>query len=74
MDKIKLILTLITIAITVVPIVGVLLTYQDNLVGLFVPPEINDIADKFSGGGGGDAPITMPSWRTSAYPNSSERE
>jgi hypothetical protein len=54
MDKIKLILTLITIAITVVPIVGVLLTYQDNLVGLFVPPEINEIADKFSGGGGSD--------------------
>ena len=54
MDKIKLILTLITIAITVVPIVGVLLTYQDNLVGLFVPPEINEIADKFGGGEGGD--------------------
>jgi hypothetical protein len=54
MDKIKLILTLITVAITVVPIVGVLLTYQDNLVGMFVPPEINEIVDKFSGGGGGD--------------------
>ena len=52
MDKIKLVLTLITIAITVVPLVGVLLAYQDNLVGLFVPPEINEIADKFSGGGG----------------------
>jgi hypothetical protein len=63
MDKIKLILTLITIAITVVPIVGVLLTYQDNLVGLFVPPEINDIADKFSGGGddgGSDGPQVEP--------------
>jgi hypothetical protein len=63
MDKIKLILTLITIAITVVPIVGVLLTYQDNLVGLFVPPEINEIADKFSGGGGGggsDGPQVEP--------------
>jgi hypothetical protein len=53
MDKIKLILTLVTIAITVVPIVGVLLAYQDNLVGMFIPPEINEIADKFSGGGGG---------------------
>ena len=63
MDKIKLILTLVTIAITVVPIVGVLLTYQDNLVGLFVPPEINEIADKFSGGGGGggsDGPQVEP--------------
>jgi hypothetical protein len=54
MDKIKLILTLVTVAITVVPIVGVLLTYQDNLVGLFVPPEINEIADKLGGGGGDD--------------------
>jgi len=52
MDKIKLILTLITITITVVPLVGALLAYQGNLVGLFVPPEINEIADKFSGGGG----------------------
>ena len=52
MDKIKLILTLITITITVVPIVGVLLAYQDNLVGLFVPPEIDEIADKLGGGGG----------------------
>ena len=63
MDKIKLILTLVTIVITVVPIVGVLLTYQDNLVGLFVPPEINEIADKFSGGGGGggsDGPQVEP--------------
>jgi hypothetical protein len=63
MDKIKLILTLITITITVVPIVGVLLIYQDNLVGLFVPPEINEIADKFSGGGdggGSDGPQVEP--------------
>lgn len=54
MDKIKLILTLVTIVITVGPIVGVLLVNQDNLAGLFVTPEMKEIADKFSGGGVGD--------------------
>jgi len=51
MDKIRLALTLITIAIVVVPIVGMLLAYQDNLLGLFVPPEITELADDFMGGG-----------------------
>lgn len=64
MDKIKLILTLITIAIVVVPVVGVLLNYQDNLVGLLIPPEINEIVDKFSsgvgGGDGSDRPEVQP--------------
>jgi hypothetical protein len=53
MDKIRLILTLVTIAIVVIPIVGMLLAYQGNLLGLFVPPEINQIADDFMGGDGG---------------------
>jgi hypothetical protein len=52
MDKVRLLLTLITIAIIVVPIVGMLLAYQNNLLGLFIPPEINEIADDFMGGGG----------------------
>ena len=50
MDKIRLTLTLVTIAIVVVPIVGMLLAYQDNLLGLFVPPEITELADDFMGG------------------------
>jgi hypothetical protein len=54
MDKIRLILTLVTIAIVVIPIVGMLLAYQGNLLGLFVPPEINQIADDFMGGDGGN--------------------
>ena len=55
MDKVRLILTLVSIAIVVVPIVGVLLAYQGNLMGLFVPPEITQIADDFmDGGDGGD--------------------
>jgi hypothetical protein len=52
MDKVRLLLTVITIAIIAVPIVGMLLAYQDNLLGLFVPPEINEIAEDLAGGGG----------------------
>jgi hypothetical protein len=63
MDKVRLLLTLITIAIVVIPIVGVLLAYQDNLLELFIPPEINEIADDFMGGdgtnGSGLEPPTM---------------
>ena len=63
MDKVRLLLTLITIAIIVVPIVGMLLAYQNNLLGLFIPPEINEIADDFMGGdgtnGAGLEPPTM---------------
>jgi hypothetical protein len=54
MDKVRLLLTLITIAIIVVPIVGILLAYQNNLLGLFIPPEINEIADDLMGGDGTD--------------------
>ncbi len=55
MDKVRLILTLVTIAIVVIPIVGMLLAYQGNLMGLFIPPEITEIGDDFLGGGdGGD--------------------
>lgn len=63
MDKVRLLLTLITIAIVVIPIVGMLLAYQDNLLGLFIPPEINEIADDLMGGdganGSGLEPPTM---------------
>jgi len=52
MNKVRLLLTLITIAIVVIPIVGMLLAYQGNLLGLFVPPEINQIADDLMGGNG----------------------
>jgi LEA14-like dessication related protein len=43
LDKVRLILTAITIAINVVPIAGVLLMNQNNLLGLVVPPEINTV-------------------------------
>jgi hypothetical protein len=50
MDKVKLLLTFVTIAIVVVPLLGVLLAYQDNLVGLFVPPEMAEVADDLMDG------------------------
>jgi hypothetical protein len=43
LDKVRLILTVITIAINVIPIAGILIVYQNNLLGLIVPPEINNI-------------------------------
>jgi len=60
MDKIRLILTLITIAIVVVPIVGMLLAYQGNLLGLFIPPEITEIADNLGGEGGSGSGLEPP--------------
>jgi hypothetical protein len=63
MDKIRLLLTVITIVIVVIPLVGMLLAYQNNLLGLFVPPEITEIADDLMGGdvdnGPGLEPPTM---------------
>lgn len=60
MDKVRLILTLVTIAIVVIPIVGILLAYQGNLLGLFVPPEITDAADNLMGGGGDNGSVLEP--------------
>lgn len=43
MKKVKIFLTLLTIAITVTPIVIELLIYHDNLLNLVIPPEITDL-------------------------------
>jgi hypothetical protein len=45
LNRVRLILTAITIAINVVPIAGVLLMNQNNLLGLIIPPEINTIVN-----------------------------
>jgi hypothetical protein len=60
MDKIRLLLTVITIAIVVVPIVGMVLSHQGNLLGLIVPPEINEVADDLMGGDGDNGPGLEP--------------
>jgi len=60
MDKIRLLLTVMTIAIVVVPIVGMVLSHQGNLLGLIVPPEINEVADDLMGGDGDNGPGLEP--------------
>jgi hypothetical protein len=45
MDKIRLALVLITLAITLGPTLGIVLAYQGNLLELIVPPELNQIMD-----------------------------
>jgi hypothetical protein len=61
MDKIRLVLTIITIVIVVVPLVGTVLANQGNLLGLVFPSELNDLADDLIGGddGPGLEPPTM---------------
>jgi hypothetical protein len=43
MKKVKILLTLLTIIITVAPIAVQVLAYQDNLLGLIIPPQITDL-------------------------------
>ena len=44
MDKVHLALTVISIAIIVCPIVGVVYAYRGNLAGLVLPPELTSLA------------------------------
>lgn len=44
MDKVHLALTILSIAIIVGPIVGVVYAYRGNLVGLALPPELKSLA------------------------------
>ena len=60
MDKVRLILTVISIVIVVVPIMGVVLMNQGNLLGLVIPPEVNKIADNFMSGRGFSIPQMEP--------------
>jgi hypothetical protein len=50
MNKLKILLTLLTIAIAVVPIASVVYIYRGNLLGLVVPPQVMNLAK--SGGSG----------------------
>jgi len=45
MRKLKIILTLITIAISVIPTAYVVFSYRDNLEALIIPPQITDIVN-----------------------------
>jgi hypothetical protein len=52
LDKVRLLLTLFTIIVIAVPILGIIIAYQGNLLGLFIPPEIKEITDNLSNSGG----------------------
>ncbi len=60
MNKIRLLLTAITIVIVVIPLAGMFLAYQNNLLGLFIPPEISEMADDLLGGYGDNGPGLEP--------------
>ena len=51
MKKLKLFLTLLSVVIIVVPVVFEVLLYRDNLLGLFVPPEISNLVNGASRNG-----------------------
>jgi hypothetical protein len=64
LDKVRLILTVITIAINVVPVAGILLAYQNDMLGLVVPPEIDKITN---GGFIMEEPLEPPVFVDSQY-------
>ena len=45
MERIKIVLVLLTIAITIGPLVGALIVYRDNLTALVFPPELKNAAN-----------------------------
>jgi hypothetical protein len=68
MDKVRLLLTVISILIVVVPILGIVLAYQNNLLGLIIPPEVNEITDNLMHGGSSNGNgQEVPSQITTTY-------
>ena len=49
MDKVRLALVLITIVITVGPFLCVLIVYRNNLPGLIIPPQMNQLINDITG-------------------------
>jgi len=52
MDKVRLSLSILTIVIIAVPILGIVIAYRNNPQDLFIPPEINDITTNLFGSNG----------------------
>jgi hypothetical protein len=53
MNKVKVCLTILTIAIMVTPLVVELVLYKDNLMGLIIPPELINMMNGGGGNNGG---------------------
>lgn len=68
MEKVRILLTLITIATIAGPLVGELVIYRDNLSGLIIPPEINNLMNTTGGNGSLlGTPIEVPQIVSSEY-------
>jgi len=64
MDKIRLLLILITLATIAGPIVGIMVLYRNNMIGLVVPPELTEIV---SGTFVNDGSLEPPKFVDSQY-------
>lgn len=68
MEKIRILLTLITVAIIAGPLIAEAVVYKDNPTGLIIPPEVTDLIGGSNGTGGIlEAPITLPQIVESEY-------
>ena len=68
MDKVRILLTLITVAIVVGPLVVEVVIYKDNLSGLIIPPEINNLMNTTGGNGSLlETSIEVPQMVSSEY-------
>ena len=50
MDKVKIALTILSIAIVIGPLAGAAYVYRDNLLGLVVPPQVKSLVSGDSSG------------------------
>ncbi len=66
MKKVKILLTLLTIIITVTPIAVQLIAYQDNLMGLIIPPELSNLMNGGSSNNGIGEVANMPGFEPPA--------
>ncbi len=60
MDKVKIVLTLVSIAIIASPFLVELIIYRDNLLGLVIPPQVQNLinGDKGNGSNGSQSGIS----------------
>jgi LEA14-like dessication related protein len=60
MDKVKIALTILSIAIVIGPLVGVAYVYRDNLLGLVVPPQVKSLLSGGNSTGSQSQPEFQP--------------
>ena len=60
MDKVKIALTILSIAIVIGPLAGVAYVYRDNLLGLVVPPQVKSLVSGGNSTGSQSQPEFQP--------------